>query len=96
MFKALIAFFSSTPDSTVFDSESGSDHNGSASVTGINPATGLAMLDDTVDIEGNVYGTGDSEIADSSDMLEDSSLFDQNSMFDDDWALDDDLFDGDL
>jgi len=55
----------------------------------INPANGLPMINDTIDIEGNVFGTdsSDTEIFSNNDMFDSSSTFDDNifetSMFDD-------------
>ena len=55
------------------------------STNSINPANGLPMINDTIDIEGNIFGTdsSDTEIFSNDDLFETS-------------AFDDDLFDTSL
>jgi len=56
------------------------------STSDINPGSGLPMLNDVIDIEGNVYGTNSSD-----DFLDDtfSSTFDDDTF---DSSFDDDMF----
>ena len=59
----------------------------------INPANGLSMANDTIDIEGNIFGTDsmDTDIFLDDDMFSTSS-FDDDDMFSSTSSFDDDMF----
>lgn len=56
------------------------------SVTDINPATGLPMLDGCIDVAGNMYGCSNDDLdLGVSDDLSDAFIDDSFSSFSDDW-----------
>lgn len=68
---------------STYDSNTYDDSPGYSPIYSINPATGLQMINDAIDIAGNVYGCDNTSYSyDSSYIYDSGSSFDSGNMFD--------------